>query len=1068
MANWSTLKAAIAGIIKPNGNQEITGQLLQNVLNNIVSSVGENATFAGIAVPSTSPGVPDGPVFYLATETGTYSNFNDISIGINEAAILQYADGAWVKKNTGFAPIGLVDSIYSIVSAGFRFTYWSPSSSPVMESISDILYSITYNRLVIVDILGPKVFSTYGYKPVTINVNKKGIKFIYAKIIGNSSIELHYDYITNKPSENFDIGDYEKITDITKVIPLIISEGENFEDVLKIHSCSQYGGVPSFGTDVANINKAISDFNYTRGFSQYTYWAPSSAPVLEVLDDKMTVSYASLTLVNINYFIKGSTSRAFQPTELSVDIPNTDGAYLVYYDMDTKILRYETINHSSTAPNTSFYKKIVNPGYTIPLVIVEDKKILDILAISSIYIPDKFDLSVEGLARRLYPDNKTTDQVLFNKYMWDIRGNKEISTTVDIRLTKKLHNKHKFLYVRGKVDFEEGKFVNPILYIDDAGATGPTTNKFYKTLTCDAEGNFAEFVIIPDNTWDGIDFNIGYNAFVILQNNNKYNVGLHIYESFAGSYPGKDNSIVLPNEQIEDTIKYAEQLKDTINISDSDENLGNYSTKTLEGYFQREIHLDYSATTTNSEAESDGFLTEITASVKNGGPFKFKVGLLDQYPRFVVSKEFNLNLKDGLNTIDVSSLNIPIAKGEQLAISCTDISSSGSGSINWQVNSDFIEHELFYGANNGTWDKLGTEFGGEIILAYKMKSVESIFAFKSQIDGLNKQIENQNSAINSLKFIYDENNVPYKLSIRGGELVIKSVQYKKVLALGNSLTSHEYNKGIGYYGTDTWAMASTNKITTTWTNHLQTILRQKQSDAVVTPFSIATWETNYMGADLDALFSGHKGIEYDLIVVRAGENGTAGSDYAQGVDRLISYLRTNFPLADIVITDMFWHNSVKEAGFREIAEKYNYQYVSFGNIADRCLLGQMLMGKDDAFHPIIHNGVAGHCTNVCFFDFANIMASALGYSQITGKYKVSIDTSKQYSINNTNQIKDGYVTILTYGQSTPSMTIKTISNKDISSQVISLSDTKWINTPSNIPTYATVFKMPSEDVNITY
>ena len=38
MANWSTLKAAIASIIKTNGNKEITGQLLQNVLNNIVSS----------------------------------------------------------------------------------------------------------------------------------------------------------------------------------------------------------------------------------------------------------------------------------------------------------------------------------------------------------------------------------------------------------------------------------------------------------------------------------------------------------------------------------------------------------------------------------------------------------------------------------------------------------------------------------------------------------------------------------------------------------------------------------------------------------------------------------------------------------------------------------------------------------------------------------------------------------------------------------------------------------------------------------------------------------------------
>lgn len=88
MANWSTLKAAIANIIKANGNQEITGQLLQNVLNNIVSSVGENSTFAGIATPATNPGVPDGNVFYFANEPGIYSNFSSIIIGYYGISIL--------------------------------------------------------------------------------------------------------------------------------------------------------------------------------------------------------------------------------------------------------------------------------------------------------------------------------------------------------------------------------------------------------------------------------------------------------------------------------------------------------------------------------------------------------------------------------------------------------------------------------------------------------------------------------------------------------------------------------------------------------------------------------------------------------------------------------------------------------------------------------------------------------------------------------------------------------------------------------------------------------------------
>lgn len=110
MANWDILKSAIAGIIKTNGNQEITGQLLQNVLNNIVSSVGENATFAGIATPTTNPGAPDGPVFYLATQAGVYANFSGFELKTTCAAIL-WDGNEWKKIPTG---IPLLDTSYNM------------------------------------------------------------------------------------------------------------------------------------------------------------------------------------------------------------------------------------------------------------------------------------------------------------------------------------------------------------------------------------------------------------------------------------------------------------------------------------------------------------------------------------------------------------------------------------------------------------------------------------------------------------------------------------------------------------------------------------------------------------------------------------------------------------------------------------------------------------------------------------------------------------------------------------------------------------------------------------------
>lgn len=72
---YENLKDAIGQVIKSNGNQEITGSILQSTLFNIVNTIGEGVTFAGIATPTTNPGIPDGQVFYIASEPGNYVNF---------------------------------------------------------------------------------------------------------------------------------------------------------------------------------------------------------------------------------------------------------------------------------------------------------------------------------------------------------------------------------------------------------------------------------------------------------------------------------------------------------------------------------------------------------------------------------------------------------------------------------------------------------------------------------------------------------------------------------------------------------------------------------------------------------------------------------------------------------------------------------------------------------------------------------------------------------------------------------------------------------------------------------
>ena len=109
MGNYEQLKRAVSDVIKTNRNQEITGAILQNALLTIVSTIGDNSTFAGIATPTTNPGTPDANVFWLAGKTGTYSNFAGLKVE-DEAAVFYNKNGTWSKFNTGIPSQGKIEN----------------------------------------------------------------------------------------------------------------------------------------------------------------------------------------------------------------------------------------------------------------------------------------------------------------------------------------------------------------------------------------------------------------------------------------------------------------------------------------------------------------------------------------------------------------------------------------------------------------------------------------------------------------------------------------------------------------------------------------------------------------------------------------------------------------------------------------------------------------------------------------------------------------------------------------------------------------------------------------------
>ena len=122
MANYETLKSAIQQVVKTNGNNEITGALLQQSLLAMINSLGAGYQFMGVATPTTNPGTIDQKAFYIADTAGDYSNFGGIVVANGEIAILKYND-TWTKETTNAATASVVNQLKKDVDENAVFGY---------------------------------------------------------------------------------------------------------------------------------------------------------------------------------------------------------------------------------------------------------------------------------------------------------------------------------------------------------------------------------------------------------------------------------------------------------------------------------------------------------------------------------------------------------------------------------------------------------------------------------------------------------------------------------------------------------------------------------------------------------------------------------------------------------------------------------------------------------------------------------------------------------------------------------------------------------------------------------
>lgn len=136
MANYNDLKTAIQQVIRTNGNEEITGALLQQSLLSMINSLGIGYQFRGVATPSTNPGTPDQKVFYIAVTPGEYANFGGNIV--NFMAIFRY-DTSWQKLELETPFERILNSAkyigYNTDNSGNTIRYMHFNSSVILDDL---------------------------------------------------------------------------------------------------------------------------------------------------------------------------------------------------------------------------------------------------------------------------------------------------------------------------------------------------------------------------------------------------------------------------------------------------------------------------------------------------------------------------------------------------------------------------------------------------------------------------------------------------------------------------------------------------------------------------------------------------------------------------------------------------------------------------------------------------------------------------------------------------------------------------------------------------------------------
>ena len=442
MSNYNSLKATIDANIKQNGNQEITGQILNSVLNAMVTTLGTGYQFAGVATIATNPGTPDAKVFYIANGKGTYEKFGGLEVTEDDVVVF-YWDSSWHKVATGIASQEKLSELESEIGTLKVINIANPSASSWQKTNVRVVAGIPYRFTCTVGrIAGQRIMDGNSIlESLSVNIpagetkvitftqsgellfycvnegevevyfcNSTGIKENISTINSTTSYLLNFfpHQIINSrgeiiPSPNVAVSELIKVDSNKNILVttghsqvaqyIILYDDSGYLDYYSVTSESSSREINTLNASYIQFGFSLKDINIVSvKDGENTIWKPKNNELIEnrlkIIEENILKNNSTIDSIIGNY-----------PNYIENSIINELGIINSHATFSTSPL----INIAAATVIKIFYGTIAEPSFVV--FYDENKKIIDYFTLASTdtsrYIPN------EGYSYARFSFNKT-------------------------------------------------------------------------------------------------------------------------------------------------------------------------------------------------------------------------------------------------------------------------------------------------------------------------------------------------------------------------------------------------------------------------------------------------------------------------------------------------------------------------------------------------------------------------------------------------------------------------------------------------------------------------------------